>query len=147
MRYDDTLKWEKYRDLRKAYKNCLRQGWFTASRRAFAVAVKQPYPSFYITAEYCVKMFRWIESGNPRLEAIRPLTRKKLDHLYARYLELHEQEPNEPKIAICDRIVNEQAPELYMTGDSAYNFYIDMRKKKRLLDKLNENTNTQQTTI
>ena len=61
-------------------------------------------------------------------------------------MEIREAEPDAPKIDICERIVNETAPELYMTGDSAYNFYIDMRKKKRLLDKLNENTNTQQTT-
>jgi hypothetical protein len=68
--------------------------------------------------------------------------RKKLDRLYARYAEVRAAEPAMPKIAICERIVNEQAPELYMTGDSAYNFWVDMRKKKRLLDQLKGNTQT-----
>ena len=145
MNYDDALKWEKYNDLNRQYRNCMAQGWFTARRRAFAVAVKKPYPSFYITAEYCVKMFRWIESDNPKLKTMLPLTRKKLDHLYARYLEIRKDEPDTPKIDICERIIHETAPELYMTGDSAYNFWVDMRKKKRLLDKL-KNTHTDEKT-
>ena len=145
MNYDDELKWNKYRDLCEVYKNLLRQSWFPTKRRAFSVAVKKAYPSFYITADYCAKMFRWIESDNPRLKSMMPLTRKKLDYLHARYIEIHLDNPELSKIEICERIVNERAPELYMTGDSAYNFYIDMRKKKLLLDQLKVEQHTNNT--
>lgn len=142
MNYDDSLKWQKYRDLDRVYRNCIMQGWFTSRRRVFAVAVKKPYPSFYISADYCAKMIHWMETGSAELSHLLPLMRKKLDRLYERYAEVRAAEPAMPKIAICERIVNEQAPELYMTGDSAYNFWVDMRKKKRLLDQLKGNTQT-----
>jgi hypothetical protein len=69
---------------------------------------------------------------------MRPPTRRKLDHLYSRYLAIREQEPDTPKVDICYRIVKEPAPELFMDGSSAYNFFLDMQKKERLIRKLRD---------
>jgi hypothetical protein len=138
MNYDDSLKWRKYHDMRKVYKRVAWQEWHTLRRHIFHSVVRQPYPYFYITAEYCVKMFRWKESGNRKIDSMLPPTRRKLEHLYARYLALKEERPDAPKIEICSQIVEEPAPELFMTGDSAYNFYLDMQRKERLLNKLKE---------
>ena len=140
MNYDDSLKWRKYHDMRKVYKQCAWQGRHTSKRRVFHAVVKQPFPCYYISAEYCVKMFRWLETGSKQLDTMLPPTRKKLDHLYALFLEAREQEPDTPKIDICYRLVNSEAPELFMTGDSAYNFFLDMQKKERLINKLRGKT-------
>lgn len=136
MNYDDELKWRKYHDMRKVYKRIAWQEWHSSKRRIFHSVAKQPFPCFYISAEYCVKMFRWLETGGRQLATMRPPTRRKLDYLYSRYLAIREREPDSPKIDICYRIVNEEAPELFMDGSSAYNFFLDMQKKERLIKKL-----------
>ena len=141
MTYDDELKWRKYRDMRKVYKRVVWQEWHTLRRRVFQSVVKQPFPCFYISAEYCVKMFRWKESDSRHLHTMQPPTRRKLEYLYARYLEVKGEQPKASKIEICSKIVEEPAPELFMTGDSAYNFYLDMQRKERLLKQLNETPN------
>lgn len=133
---DDTLKWRKYEDIVKMKRQCLSQGWFSSIRSVFRVLVKKPFPCFYITAEYTAKMIRWKESGSGKIDAMKPSMRRKFDHLYKRYLELREENPGAPKIEICYVIVNEPAPELFMSRDSAYNFYLDMKKRKRLLNEL-----------
>lgn len=139
---DDSLKWQKYRDIRKAYKQCVWQGWHNTRRSVFNAVVKKPYPSFYITADYCAKMFRWKERGCGRIESMRPPTRRMLEHLYKRYLEVRKEKPDATIIEICTQIVDEPAPELFMTGDSAYNFYLEMQKREMLLRQLKQTQNT-----
>lgn len=138
MNYDDALKWKKYHDMRKVYKMCAWQGWHTTRRRVFNDVVRKPFPCFYISAEYCVKIFHWKESDHPKLLTMRPPTKRMLEYLYNRYLTLKADNPDASKIEICSQIVDEPAPELFMTGDSAYNFYLDMQRKERLLAKLKQ---------
>ena len=122
--------------MRKVYRNICEQEWHNTRRRMFNAVVKKPFPCFYITADYCAKMFRWKERGDMRVDNMRPPTRRMLEHLYKRYLSIREEKPDATIIEICTKIVEEPAPELFMTGDSAYNFYLEMQKRERLINQL-----------
>ena len=133
---DDSLRMQKYEDICKMKRMLLWQGRFCSELAVFRALVRKPFPRFYITPEYCAKMFRWMDTGDARIGRMKPSKRRMLGHLHARYLAMKAENPGMTKIEICYVIVHEQAPELYMSHYSAYDFYLLMKKRKRLLDEL-----------
>lgn len=131
-------KYKKFCDLRKNYKKAILENKVTTVKQAIAIAVKMPYPSFYISPEHCYAIMLNIEHNADYLSKIaNKETIRKYMELYKRYCMLLDNNKYMSKREACDIVVNQEAPELYMSVNAAYNFYFYNRKKEHLLQKLN----------
>lgn len=130
-------KYKKFCDLRRNFKKAILVGNVRNVKQAIAKAVKMPYPSFYISGDHCYKIINSIEGDKNYISSIKNKeTIRKYIELYRRFCILREQNPTANKIDLCYEVVQQEAPELYMSVNAAYNFYFYNRKKEQLLQKL-----------
>lgn len=127
-------RWRKYYDLRENFKTAISEREVKSIRQGIAIAIKMPFPSFYISAESCYVIICRMERDDSILNALNYETRRKYAELYKRFSKAYAV--TNDRMEACLMVVRQQAPELYMSLNSAYNFYINMRKKEKLLNKL-----------
>lgn len=117
---DKELQDERNRDLYKKYIAGLEQGLFPKAGDAADYLSRCPAPRFYIDARKAVLLIGMIES-RISLISLNSASRRRAWDLYERYIAYRNAHPDTKrhKVRILEEIVDEPAPEFYITRGSA----------------------------
>lgn len=119
---DTELKYLRDRDLYEVYKDGLQEGRFPSMRDAAEYVCLQPAPRFYVTARTAGCYVGMIESG-VSLIGLHSLSRRRAWEIYDRYVHYLAEHPDcreaESREAVLERIVEEGAPQFYVSAETA----------------------------
>ena len=115
---DTELKRARDRALYDAYKSALKEREFRNQDEAIAYVCQHASPRFWISPENLAAEISRILQGRPTV-ARGPHSRRRIAVLYERYQARRMGCPAMPRIAICEILVEEQAPEFYISRDFA----------------------------
>lgn len=99
-----------------AYKNALETKVFRGQKEAAEWTRKHGAPKFFVSPAVCAIFMSRIQKGMP-LDGINRLARKKFKELYRRFRRIADECPDMSILSICERIVDEPAPEFYISND------------------------------
>lgn len=113
---DTELKEARDIALYKVYKEGLVTHTFGTMHEAIDWCRLQPAPCFFLSAKRLSNYITLLQCGH-NLNSLHPSTRKKVKHLYARYIEFKTKHPLGKEMSrnqICELLVEEPAPEFYI---------------------------------
>lgn len=99
-----------------AYRKALESKDFRSQKEAVEWTRRHGAPKFFVSPAVCAIFMSRIQKGTP-LDGINILARKKFKELYRRFRKIADECPDMPILSICERIVDEPAPEFYISND------------------------------
>lgn len=108
------------RDLFLVYREGLMTVGFSEQREAAEWAVRQPARSFYISLKPCYYLMNGLLNGRP-LKNMHGASLKKVLAMFDRFVALRADPQFEhlSVMRLCERLIEEKAPEFYIEPDTA----------------------------
>ena len=132
-----TFEYEDMRneDLLNAYKEALRI-YDRSSADLYRKVVEMPTRRFYVSEERAAIVISNMHKGRS-IAQMRPNKREMYEEIYRRVLELKKERPNDSIYDLTFAVVQQPAPKIYLTPESARVFicyikkqWYEQRKKK-----------------
>ena len=118
--------------LYRVYVKGLRNGMFTSFRNAGELVRTEHAPEFFISSREASLHIGRILSFNS-LSDLHPLSRVRIWELFSRYIAYLESHPGTTltRERILDDIVEEEAPEFYVTAEMARKIIMEESRRRR----------------
>lgn len=119
-------------DLLRAVKEVVIKYSVNNTKEAVAMAIKMPSKRFWVTSQVAARVIWRMEKGD-MLKEMRPTARKRFFELYKLYQRLRDTDEfkNRSIYYMSAILVEQPAPEFYLTVDSALKIYTKHRKKRK----------------
>lgn len=129
---DTYLKRKRDRALYQVYVRGLREGRFTSFRNAGELVRTQHAPEFFIEPRVASLHIGKILSFSS-LDSLHPLSRARIWELFARYMKYMDEHPGcgLTREKVLDDIIEEEAPEFYVTAEMARKIIMKESRKRR----------------
>lgn len=111
------LREERDRAVFDAYNNAIKNHIFKTQEDAFDYVRTHPAPRFFIEPEFCTTVICRMLRGEP-MGIKGEHQRRKFNELFRRYKGYLSAHPGCSSIVVCSVIVNESAPEFYISNRS-----------------------------
>ena len=111
------LREERDRAVFEAYNDAISHNDFKTQEDAFEYVRTHPAPRFFIEPEFCTTVICRMLRNEP-MGIKGEHQRRKFNELFRRYKEFLAENPTYPSIVICSIIVNEPAPEFFISTRS-----------------------------
>lgn len=125
---------ERNKDLMRAYNEEITGRKHIFLPDVFKVVVKKPSARFWVSERRAAIVISRIINGDG-LENMRPLKRKMFKEIYRRAMKLKKNYPQLTLLQIAEHVVQQPAPEFYLTPGSAKVIVSKIRKKQRKQEK------------
>lgn len=131
--YSTELKRQRERDFMAAYRNVAMR--CSTNIEAYRLAIKQPAPRFYVTAEQARHHVRLYAqpAGRASRKISRDCTLRMYDEITRRYNEYMESGKGRfmTTLQVLNKILSEPAPEFYITLSTAQSYFLNAKKMKK----------------
>ena len=115
------------------YTKAIEEFDFANQYEAYDYVRKHPAPRFFVSPFFCESMMLKMLAGKPT--GLRnPQTVRKYDELFRRYKSMQERHPELTLRDICERIIDEPAPEYYLNRRITQ--WIIARERKKRWEKM-----------
>lgn len=125
---------ERNKDLMRAYNEEIAGRKHIYLPDVFKVVVKKPSARFWVSERRAAIVISRLLNGD-KLEDMRPLKRKMFKEIYRRAMKLKRNYPQLTLLQIAEHVVQQPAPEFYLTPGSAKVIVSKIRKKQRNQEK------------
>jgi hypothetical protein len=122
---------ERNADLMRAYNEEIKGRKHIFLPDVFKAVVKKPSARFWVSERRAAIVLSQLFNGDDALDRMRPLKRRMFREIYRRAVKLHHNYPQLTFLQLAEYIVQQPAPEFYLTPGSAKVIVSKIKKRQR----------------
>ena len=131
---------ERMLDLMRLYRNQIKISE-TISHNVFCEIVNKPSRRFWVSGKRAAVVISAIMQGDNILSKMRTPKREMYNEIYARAVKIKKQNPTLSMLEICESVIEEPAPKIYLSPGSAKIMVYKYLQKKTSLNENNRRNN------